>query len=60
MLEKYLGQLVADFRLDPLSPVDERGLFSLKLNNVEVSLKYLDPGVYFHSKIVQPLPQHKK
>lgn len=60
MLEKYLGQLIADFRLDPLTPVDERGLFSLRLNNIEVSLKYLDPGVYFYSKITQLLPQHKK
>ncbi len=60
MLEKYLGQLIADFRLDPLTPTGERGLFSLRLNNIEISLKYLDPGVYFYSKITQLLPQYKK
>ena len=60
MLEKYLRQLVTDFRLDPLAPLDENKLFSLKLNTFEISLKYLDPGIYFYAKITPFLPHHKK
>ncbi len=60
MLEKYLRQLVTDLKLTPLAPLDENSLFSLKLSAFEVFFKYLDPGVYFYSKILQCLPQHKK
>jgi hypothetical protein len=60
MLEKYLRQLVTDFKLDPVAPLDENKMFSVKVSNFQVFLKYLDPGIYFYAKITQFLPQHKK
>jgi len=60
MLEKYLRQLIAEFNLDALSPLDENQMFSLKLNDFEIALKQLDPGIYLHSKIIPFLPEYRK
>lgn len=60
MLEKYLRQLITEFKLDPLAPLDENKMFSLKLSGFDIFLKHLDPGIYLHAKITQLLPQYRK
>jgi hypothetical protein len=60
MLEQLLNALTRDLELDPVSSPDENGMRHLALNSeLNISLKELDPGVLFFSRIGK-CPSDKK
>lgn len=59
MLDRHLQQLVTDLRLDPIPPADEQKQRHLKLDKLLVSMRDLDPGIFF-SSLLPPVPKQKK
>lgn len=59
MLERLVDQLVKELSLGSVPPEDELKMRHLKVGQLMISLKELDPGVYFFSKIA-PVPPQKK
>ena len=58
MLERHLQELEKEFGF-AASAVDELQMRKLRLGNIEMSIKELDPGLYFYTPLA-PTPQPKK
>jgi len=59
MLDRHLEQLAKDLNLSPTPPADEKKQRHLKLGKLSITLKDLDPGIYFYSQLA-PVPKQKK
>lgn len=59
LLEKYIAQLCKDLNLAAAASLDERKMQHLTLGTIKVSMRELDPGIYFHSPLA-PVPSVQK
>lgn len=59
LLEKYIAQLCKDLNLAAAAPPDERKMQNLTMGTVKISMRELDPGMYFHSQLA-PVPSMQK
>lgn len=58
MLDRHLEQLAKDLSLS-IPAADEKKQRHLNLSNLSISLKDLDPGIYFYSQLA-PVPKQRK
>ncbi len=59
MIKGYLEQLFQELSLGPVPAVDEQKLYRIKLGELEVAVRQLDPGCYLASTVA-PMPTKKK
>ncbi len=60
MLREYIQQICSELAITPVPKLSEQKVFPLKVSNeVQVSLRDLDPGVSMQSRIC-PCPEKKK
>jgi hypothetical protein len=58
MLENHLEQLGKELGIG-IPPLNAQNLRTLNIGKIDITMKELDPGIYFHA-LVSPIPQENR